>query len=142
MIMKPVHQAKKYKNRFHKWFDETWAVIVLLAMVAFTIGPIIKEAITPVENHFVKYENATTLVKVMYGEKSSPLGYSRALGFMDDETYKSYRDGEDLKGKVEIYHPYVRGRSTIFDIETIISVNKMTYDSFYSSDPPYRWSGE
>lgn len=136
MSKRTAHQAKKDKNRFYKWLDETWSAIVLLVIVALWIGVLVKEARTPVENHFVKYENATTLVKVKYGEKSSLFGYSGALGFIDDETYKSYRDGEDLKGKVEIYHPYEKGKSIIVDIETIVSVNKMTYDSFYSNYPP------
>lgn len=88
----------------------------------------------PVEDYFVKYENATTLVGVSYGEPTL-LGYKNAYGFIDDDIYEKYMNGE-YEGKIKLYHPYKNGESVTVDAKTIVLMQSYTYESFYEDFSP------
>ncbi len=90
---------------------------------------------TPIEDYFIKYENATILVKVEYGD-STWLGYSKAGGFIDDDIYEKYKKNEYQEGKIEIYHPYKQGSSIVVNAEEIACIQTKTYKEFYNQYPP------
>lgn len=82
------------------------------------------------EEFFVDYDNATTLVEVKYGN-SSTFGTYRAVGFIDDNTYMQYLNGEYSGSTIQIFHPYVKGNSTIINTDLVIHLKEHTYSSFY-----------
>lgn len=130
---RPRHTPPKKKTVKERIFT----TIVVAAFIATIVGMIvfISKHVKQPEEYFVKYENATTLVVVKYGEQSF-WGYPGAVGFMDDDIYEKYQNNEYTEGKIEIYHPYKRGESIMVDVDEIVSITTKTYRSFYSSYPP------
>lgn len=111
--------------------------IICMAMILLVLSTVCSCGFTErksVEDYFVKYENATTLVEVHYGEPTL-LGYKRSCGFIDDEIYQKYMNSE-YEGKIELYHPYKKGESVTVDTKTIVSMTLYTYDSFYEEFSP------
>lgn len=105
-------------------------VIIVLSTVC-SCGSTQKKSI---EEYFVKYENATTLVAVEYGEPTL-YGYKKSMGFIEYNIYEQYMNN-DYEGKIAIYHPYKDGESVIVDAKTIIMIQLYTYDSFYEDFSP------
>lgn len=111
--------------------------IICMIMVIITLGTLCScgsRETKPVEDYFVKYENATTLVGVSYGEPTL-LGYKNAYGFIDDDIYEKYMNGE-YEGKIKLYHPYKNGESVTVDAKTIVLMQSYTYKSFYEDFSP------
>lgn len=140
MTIRAIHEVKHYKNRFHKWLSENWSLVVILAVIVVLAISIMK-GVRPIEEYFVKYEGATTLVTVKYGEKSAIFGYSEAAGFIEDNLYERYKNNELKEGKIEIYHPYSRGKSVMIDVSNIASIIKETYSDFYYEYSPRHYGG-
>lgn len=109
-------------------------IIIVIAVMATICGCGSKASKQP-EEYFVEYENATTLVRVEYGERTF-LGYSAKLGFINDDIYEKYKNNEYQEGKIQIYHPYIKGKSTVVDVNAIASITEQTYESFYEDYPP------
>lgn len=111
--------------------------IICMAMVIIVLSTICSCGSTQkksIEEYFVKYENATTLVVVEYGEPTL-FGYKKAAGFIDYNIYEQYVDN-DYEGKISIHHPYKNDENVIVDAETIIKMQLYTYDSFYEDFSP------
>lgn len=87
-----------------------------------------------IEDYFVKYEGATTLVQIYYGEPTL-FGYKSASGFIDDDVYEKYMNNE-YDGNIKLYHPYINGRSITIDSKTIVIIDLHTYNSYYEDFPP------
>ena len=109
------------------------AILVLLIIVGLLVA--LKRNQKQPEEYFVQYENATMLVVVEYGEKDFFCGYSKAVGFMDGNIYENIKNGKQ-KGKIEIYHPYIKGKRILIDSESITAIEIKTYESFYEEYPP------
>ncbi len=90
-----------------------------------------------VEDYFVKYENATTLVEVQFGERDFLTGYKKVCGFIDNNIYEQYMDN-NYEGVIQIYHPYKDGESVTVNTKTIVLMTLYTYDSFCEEFPPSR----
>lgn len=87
-----------------------------------------------VEDYFVKYEGATTLVEICYGEPTL-FGYKSVSGFIDDDVYEKCMNNE-YDGNIKLYHPYTNGRSITIDSKTIATMDLHTYNSYYEDFPP------
>lgn len=53
------------------------------------------------------------------------------VGFIDDNTYIQYLNGEYSGSTIKIFHPYVKGNSTIINTDLVINFKEYTYSSFY-----------
>lgn len=108
--------------------------IAMLLLILSTICGCGSKETKSIEDYFVKYEGATTLVEVKYGEPTL-LGYRNALGFIDNDIYENYMNNE-YEGKIQLYHPYKEGESVTVDTKKIVSMTLHTYDSFYEDYSP------
>lgn len=123
---------KKFIWAKEKNLNKIITVMCLIAILLF--GVICCGCSSSVKDNFVKYENASTLVIITYGEPSL-LGYQKAGGFIDDSVLKSYENGTLGTPTIKVYHPYIEGRYVTVNVNTINSLSKETYSSFYSKSP-------
>lgn len=112
--------------------------VILIALIVIIIGFFLlcpSEEEKKPEDYFVKYDNATKLVEVKYGEKTI-FGYSMTVGFIDLDIYNKYLNDEYHAEKITVYHPYIRGESVTIDMNSIVVITERVYSSFYEDYPP------
>lgn len=125
---------KKLKNKDPNKKGTIRNRIICMAMLLIILSTACGGCTSSVEDYFVKYEGATTLVEVRYGEPTF-WGYKGAVGFIDNDIYEKYMNSE-YEGKIQLYHPYKEGESVTVDTKTIVSITLHTYDSFYEEYSP------
>lgn len=118
------------------------AVISILVITLASLTACAKKDNKYYKEYFVRYENATKLVAIDYGERFFLTEYRSALGFINEEIYNSYIKGEYDEGKIKVYHPYSQGRSVTVDASAIVTINEHTYESFYNEYPPSVYADE
>ena len=143
---------EKEKNGTRKIAKVIIPVIAIIGIIAIVLtatccGSLIRKKIyqtpkieIPIESYFVEYDDMTLIKATSYPECSNnifttTIRYHEYIGFIDNDIYEKYRNGE-YEGIVEVYHPYVEGKSIIAKTENFQSVEKLLYSDCYNEYPP------
>ena len=109
-------------------------IIAFVCTISLILCVIISGCSSSINERFVKYENASTLVIISYGDNSI-LGYKKAGGFIEDEILESFEKGTLRAQTLKIYHPYTEGRFVMVNVDTIKSLSRESFNSFYNKMP-------
>lgn len=132
----PPNSQKSKKKMIKERLFQLAIILVIIAFIGVLVIAVLKKAAKQPEDHFVHYDNATTLVIIYYGKRTF-LGYDSIAGFIDDDIYEEYKkDMLQKKGIIEIYHPYKRGDTFVVDVDEIVQIKIKTYATFYDGYPP------
>ncbi len=131
-----LHAPRKRKMR-------DWIIVSILYAVTISlfigIWCLFNKDQIPIENYFISYREATTLVEVKY-DYSHFFGPKIVVGFMDDNSYEQYKNGTYEKDTIKIYHPYIKGKSSIISTDSITTMYKVTQEYIYHHYPPNQYA--
>jgi len=135
MSIRPRHTAKNVSrdNR------SSWTIAIGLLLVVIGVLFILyyfENSRPKPEEYFIKYDDATMLVVIQYGERLFLLGYKEAAGFINADVYESYKNNEYDEATITVYHPYLTGESTDVNTDSIVTITVKTYENFYNNYSP------
>ena len=136
-MKKEMPEGTKLNSELKKdWSLRIMSILILLIVIEFFVAIFYFETRKPEpEEYFIKYEDATMLVEIKYGERSSIWGYKKASGFINSDVFYKYENNEYDEESIKVYHPYLRGESIMVDTDSIVTITVKTYENFYDSYP-------
>lgn len=138
MVQWIIH-VRKERKPIRNWMlvSSIYAIVIIIFMGIVFLLPNKKQE--SIENYFIKYSDATTLVEVKY-DYSKFFGYKHMAGFINDHSYEKYKNGTYEKDTIKIYHPYIKGKSSIISTDSIISMYKITNEYMDHYYPPQKYT--